>query len=116
MGLGGLARCSVVFGAQQLELARQILACHGTEARHGRQQGAGVAVLGPGKDFFGTAFFNLVAAVHHQHAVGHFSHHTHVVGDEYHAHVHFFLQRANQLQNLRLNGHVERGRRLIGNQ
>ena len=73
-------------------------------------------MLGTGKNVFGRAGFDLVAPVHDQHAVSHFSDHAHVVGDENHTHVHFCLQGADQLQDLRLNGHVQRGGWLVGNQ
>ncbi|MNS62629.1 hypothetical protein D3C72_956980 [compost metagenome] len=63
-----------------------------------------------------TALFHLVAAIHHQHPVGHFRHHAHIVRDEDHPHVHLFLQLTDQLQNLGLNRHVERRGRFIRNQ
>ena len=53
---------------------------------------------------------------HHHHSVGNFSDHAHVMRNKNNAHVHFFLQLANQLQNLRLNRHVKGRGRLIGNQ
>ena len=103
-------------GAQQIKLARQISAAHGAQLGHGRQQGTGVGVLRRCKHVARLALFHLVAAVHHQHAVGHFGHHAHVVGDEDHAHVHLVLQLANELQDLRLNGYVQRGGGLVGNE
>jgi hypothetical protein len=69
-----------------------------------------------GKDLFRRFFLDLLAAVHHQHAVGHLRHHAHVVGDEDHAHVHLVLQQADQLQDLRLDRHVQRRGRLVGDQ
>ena len=68
------------------------------------------------EDAVRLALLDLLAAIHHEHAVGHFGHHAHVVRDEDHAHVHFVLQPAHQLQDLRLDRHVERGRRLVGDQ
>ncbi|MNI33881.1 hypothetical protein D3C73_878490 [compost metagenome] len=38
------------------------------------------------------------------------------MGNEDHPHLHFLLQHADQLQDLRLNGDVQRGGRFIGNQ
>ncbi len=63
-----------------------------------------------------VAFFHGLAVVHDEHAVGHFRHHAHIVGDEDDRHVHFFLQLADKLKYLRLNGHVERGGGLVGNE
>ncbi|CUJ66849.1 Uncharacterised protein [Achromobacter ruhlandii] len=93
---------------EQRERRRFVRAMHGAQARHGRQQGAGVGMLRPREDVVGTALLDLVAAIHHQHPVGHLGHHAHVMGDEDHAHVHFFLQLADQLQDLGLDGDVQR--------
>ena len=115
--LGGFARCRIgLFGAQQVELERQFGALHRAQPGHGRQQRAGVGMARAGKDFFRSAFFHLVAAVHHQHAVGHLGHHAHVVRDEDHAHAHLVLQCAYQLQDLRLDGHVQRRGGFVGDQ
>ena len=54
--------------------------------------------------------------VHHHDPVGNFGDHAHVVRDEDHRHVHLVLQQADQRQDLRLDGHVERRRRLVGDQ
>ncbi|CUK21701.1 Uncharacterised protein [Achromobacter sp. 2789STDY5608615] len=115
-GLGGRARARRVLDLEQRERGRLVGAVHGAQARHGRQQGAGVGMLRPREDFVGTALLDLVAAVHDQHPVGHFGHHAHVVGDEDHAHVHFFLQLTDQLQDLGLDGDVQRRGGLVGDQ
>jgi hypothetical protein len=73
-------------------------------------------VLRRGEHGFGGARFDLVAAVHHEHAVGNFGHHAHVVRDEEHAHAHLLLQLADELKDLRLDRHVERGGGLVGDQ
>ena len=39
-----------------------------------------------------------------------------IVRDEQHRHSELFLEVVDQLQDLRLHGHVERGRRLVGDQ
>jgi hypothetical protein len=54
--------------------------------------------------------------VHHDHVIGHFGHHTQVMRDQHDGGCGFLLQAAHQFQDLRLYGHVERGRRLVGNQ
>ena len=110
----GLARG--VLDLEQRERRRFVGAVHGAQARHGRQQGAGVGMLRPREDFVGTALFDLVAAVHDQHPIGHFGHHAHVVGDEDDAHVHFFLELADQLQDLGLDGDVQGRGGFVGDQ
>ena len=52
----------------------------------------------------------------HDDAVGDLGHHAEVVGDEQHAGAAPLLQLADQLQDLRLRGDVERGGRLVGDQ
>ena len=44
------------------------------------------------------------------------SHDAQIVGDEQHAHAELALQVADEVENLRLDGDVERGRRLVGDQ
>ena len=39
-----------------------------------------------------------------------------IVGDEHDGHAETLLQRAQQIEDLRLDGHVERRRRLVGDQ
>ena len=102
--------------AQQVELARQRAALHRAELGHGGEQGAGVGVRRAGEDLGCGAAFDAFAAVHHLHAVGNLGDDAHVVGDEHHAHLHLMLQGADQGQNLRLDGDVERGGRLVGDQ
>ena len=59
---------------------------------------------------------NDLAVLHHAHAVGDLAHDGQVVGDEQHRHVEAALQALEQLENLRLDGDVEGGGRLVGNQ
>src|SRR5580698_973726 len=53
--------------------------------------------------------------IHNEHAVRYLRHDTKIMRDEDHRHARFVLQRANQLQNLRLDRDVERRRWLISN-
>ena len=62
------------------------------------------------------AGFYRPALVHHQHAIGNIRDHAHIVGDKHHPHLHLLLQHFDKLQDLRLNRHVQRRRRLIGDQ
>ena len=45
-----------------------------------------------------------------------FRHQRQVVGDQHQRHILLLLQLQQQFDNLRLNGHVQRGGRFIGNQ
>ncbi len=105
-----------VFGVQQGEGRGIVRPPHGAEARHGGEQRAGVGMTRLVENLGAVAFFHGLAVVHDEHAVGHFRHHAHIVGDEDDRHVHFFLQLADKLKYLRLNGHVERGGGLVGNE
>ena len=57
-----------------------------------------------------------LAAVHHGDPVGHLGHHAEVVGDQHHARAGVGLQLAHQVEDLRLDRDVERGRRLVGDE
>src|SRR6266571_531204 len=57
-----------------------------------------------------------LAFTHHHHVVGDLADQGEIVRDEQHRHAQALLQRGDQLQDLLLDGHVERGRRLIRNQ
>ena len=51
--------------------------------------------------------------IHDQHPVGDLTHHGEVVGDQEHRHAEAGLQAEEQIEDLRLDGDVERGRRLV---
>ena len=102
--------------AQQIELAWQRRALHRAETRHGGEQGARVGVVRRGKNRLRRPAFDTFAAIHDLHAVGNLGDHAHVVRDEDDAHLHFVLQGVDERQDLRLDGHVERRRRLVGDE
>ncbi len=56
------------------------------------------------------------AVLHDHDAVGEVGHHAHVVRDEDDRRVEALVQVAQQIEDLCLNGHVERGGRLVGDQ
>ena len=80
------------------------------------QQQTRIRVLRRGKKFFGRRHFNDLPGVHQRHLVGHARDHRQIVGDQQQAHALFFLQLLQQVQNLRLDGHVECRGRLVGHQ
>jgi hypothetical protein len=55
-----------------------------------------------------AAFLDEPARVHHRDAIGHAGDDAEIVGDDDHRHAELALQRADQLEDLRLDGHVER--------
>ena len=62
------------------------------------------------------ALLDDLSRVHDGHAARHLGDDAHVVRDEDQRHAALALQRAQQIEDLRLDRHVERGRRLVGDQ
>ena len=56
------------------------------------------------------------AGVHDRDAIGHLGDDAEIVGDQQQRQAHPRLQLAQQVEDLRLDRHVERGRRLVGDQ
>ena len=82
----------------------------------GRQEMLRVAVLRMVEDVGDRAMLDDAALGHDADPVGHLAHDAEVVGDEEQGHAVARLQALQQFQDLRLNGDVEGGRRLVGNQ
>ena len=81
-----------------------------------RQQGRRVGMLRGLEQCGGAAVLDDLPGIHHQDAPDGVGDHAHIVGDQDEAHAAIALEREQQLQDLRLNGHVERGRRLVRDQ
>ena len=88
----------------------------GTAARDRCHQAFRVGVLRVGVDLVNRAFFDDFALVHDNQPVGDFRGDAQVVGDQDKPHVLFVAQLNQQIQNLRLHGHIKRCCRFIGNQ
>ena len=86
------------------------------EARDRLQQAPGVRVLRRGEDRLLRPLLDDPARVHHGDVVGDLGDHAEVVGDQHDRRVELALQAVEQLEDLRLDGHVERRRRLVGDQ
>ena len=69
-----------------------------------------------GKERGGRRLFDDLPGIHQGHPVGHVGHHAQVVGDQQQAQLALLLQGLEQVQHLLLDGHVQRGGWLIGNQ
>ncbi len=59
---------------------------------------------------------NTLAVLHDCYGIGQFFHNAEVMGNEQQSHVQLTLQFPQQLQDLRLDGNVQRGGGFIGNQ
>ncbi|MCY1295760.1 hypothetical protein D9M70_451170 [compost metagenome] len=88
----------------------------GTAMRHRADQALGIGVLRSVEHLGGTAHLHQHALLHHRHAIRDLGHHAEVMGHEHHAHALLGLDAADQVQDLCLRGHVERGGRLVGDQ
>ncbi len=83
---------------------------------HGGDQLAGVGVLRAVEDLVGGADLHAPALLHDGHPVGDLGDHAEVMGDEHHRHAELALHPLDELQDLLLGGHVERGGGLVGDQ
>ena len=101
-----------------LDLADRLEALAGlhVEARHRVQQSLQVGVLRIAEDVVQVACFDDLAAIHDDHVVGDVGDHPEIVGDHQQRHPEFLLQVLHEAQDLGLDGDVERGRRLVGDQ
>ena len=61
----------------------------------------------------GGGHLHQMAQIHDRDAVGNVMHHQQVMGDEQIGHAQLFLQVLEHIDHLRLNGHVQRGDRLV---
>ena len=94
----------------------QVLALVLIELGDRGEQCLGVGMADVGEQLAGRGGFDLAAGVHDQHAVGPAGDHAHVVGDQDDPHAKLALDLVEQAEDLGLDGHVERGGRLIGDQ
>ena len=83
------------------------------DPRHRRQQGLGVGMARLLENGLSRPLLDHLAQVHHRDAVAHVADHGDVVGDEEVGEAEFALQLVEQRDDLRLNGNVEGGNRLV---
>ena len=86
------------------------------EARNGLQQGTQIGVTRIAEDVLQAARLHDLAAIHHHDLLGDIRHDAQIVGDHQHSHAQFGLQIPDQLEDLRLHRHVQRGGGLVGDQ
>lgn len=82
----------------------------------GGQQALGIGVLRPAEQQGAPVLFHAAPLAHDRHVIRQAAHDIQVMGDEQQSHAHFLLQLLQQLQDLRLNGHVEGGGGFVGDQ
>ena len=82
----------------------------------GGQKRLGIGVLGVGKDLGRRPGLHNLAALHHADPVSDAPHDAQIMGDEQHRQPLGRLQLGQQVQDLRLHRHIQRRRRLIGNE
>ncbi|MNW63897.1 hypothetical protein D3C74_421330 [compost metagenome] len=68
------------------------------------------------EDILHWPLFNDCPRIHDRYPICHFRRYTHIMGDQQDGHAEFSLQLPQQIQDLRLNCHVQCGRRFVGNQ
>ena len=86
------------------------------QTRHGAQQCPRVRVRGRGERLVDRRLLHRVPGVHHRDVVGDRRHDAEVVGDQDESHLPLALDLGEQPQDLRLHRHVERRRRLVGDE
>ena len=74
-----------------------------------RDQRFGVGMLRVAHDLFGRATFDHFAGIHDRHSIGRIGDHPHVMGDQDDPNLPFPRQLLDQIEDLRLHRHVERG-------
>ena len=84
--------------------------------RQRAQQALRVGVGGPREQVVNGGILDHAAGVHHCHAAGGLRHHPQIVRDQHDRHPDAALQLLKQLQHLGLNGDVEGGGGLVGDQ
>ena len=84
--------------------------------RDGTQQALGIGMQWVFKELIGRGFLHDLPAVHHQHAGTRFRNHSQIVGYQHNRGAYFFPKVIHEIENLRLNRHIERSSRFIGDQ
>ena len=88
----------------------------GDALRLGGEQMLGIGMPRMPEQLLGDVVLLHLAALHHVDVVGELADDGQVVGDQDHRHAVALLQLLDQVEDLRLDGDVERGRRLVGDQ
>ncbi|MNL08402.1 hypothetical protein D3C87_1291200 [compost metagenome] len=104
------------FHVEYRKARRPLPVAHRAELRHRRKQRPRIGMLAALEYIPGWSGLDLIAPEHHNGAVGDLRHDAHIMSNEEDRHALLFLKQFDQIENLALNGDVERGRRFIGDQ
>ncbi len=88
----------------------------GAEPRHRGEEALGVGVERAAEQLPDRRLLGLAAGIHDDDALRHLGDDPQIVGDQHDRRVDLLLQLAHQIEDLRLDRHVECGRRLVGDQ
>ncbi len=86
------------------------------DARDGADQALGVGMPRIAEQRLDRRLLDDLAGIHHRHPLAGLGDHAHGMGDQHDRHAELVLHLLHQLQDLRLDGDVERRRRLVGDQ
>ena len=100
------------FDGHQPPLSRDVT----IDARNGVDQGPGVGVARIGEDGLGRALLDDLAGVHHDDARAHAGDHPEIVADQDDRRVEIAIELGDQVEDLGLDGDVERSGRLVSDQ
>src|SRR5262245_36190838 len=93
-----------------------IFAAHRGQPRDRAHETVRIGMLRMREQFLNRRLLHFATGIHHDDALRGFGHHAEIVGDQDHRRAKLALQIEDNLEDLRLDGDVERGRRLVGNQ
>ncbi len=88
----------------------------GAELWHGPEQAARIGMPRRAKELGDGSLFEFAAGIHHHHALGDLRHDAKVVGDEDDSGADAVLEIPHQVEDLRLDGHVQCRGRFVGDQ
>ena len=120
LSFGSLCLCRLLTTERATDLDRtqrlQTFIAVGTDHRHCLEQCLQIGVGRMIKDPLNSAALHNLAAIGDGHVIGHIGDHAEIMGNHQDRHAEITLQIPDQRQYLRLNGDIECGGRLIGNQ
>ena len=102
--------------AGDLGQPRRLPVQRGAELRHRAEQALRIGMLRACEERRDRRLLDLAAGIHDHHPLRDLGHHAEIVGDQHDGGADAVLQVAHQVEDLRLDGDVERRGRLVGDQ
>jgi hypothetical protein len=103
-------------GAPSMVVSRRVPGQVPVDPRHCVYQSPGIGMARIGEHLLGRPLLHNLAGIHHDHALAHIRDHAERVADENDRRTEIAVELHDQVENLRLDGDVERGGRLVGDQ